>query len=175
MIVAFYKWLHVLVLPFVSLAVPPTFSKAHAHPFYVSVVEINHNKSNALLEISCKLFAEDAETTLEQQYKTPIDLSQPQQKGTIDRLLNDYVQKHLALQADKKAQTLRYVGFEREAESLYCYFEVDNLAAVKTIDITNSLLYDFTDKQINIMHVVVDGVRKSFKLDYPNTQTTFSF
>jgi len=170
----YYKWLPVLFLPF-FLITQPTFSKSHAHPFYVGVVEINHNKTSAALEISCKLFAEDAEAALEQDYKTVIDLGQPQQTKKIDALLADYIPKHLALQADKKAQALHYIGYEREAESLYCYFEVTGIPSVKTLDLTNTLLYDFTDKQINIMHVMVDGVRKSFKLDYPKTEAAFSF
>lgn len=170
MVVWLYQW-----LLFSGLFSPATFSKAHAHPFYVSVVEVNHNSKDAALEISCKLFAEDAETVLEQQYKTTLDLSLPQQKTKIDGLLADYVQKHLSLQVDKKGQKLRYIGFEREAESLYCYFEIDGVAAVKTIDLHNSLLYDFTDKQINIMHVMVNGARQSFKLEYPNTEAAFRF
>jgi len=168
----FQQWLLLFVPLFVSTS---TFSKTHAHPFYVGVVEVNHNKASAALEVSCKLFAEDAQNVLEQQYKTKVDFGQPQQKAAIDRLLNDYVHKHLALQADKKPVQLQYVGFERDAESLYCYFEADGVANVKTIDLNNSLLYDFTDQQINIMHVMVGGVRKSYKLDYPKTEASFSF
>lgn len=175
MVLFLYKWLLIFFLPVVFLRSPQTFSKPHAHPFYVSVVEINYNKTGAALEISCKLFAEDAEAVLEQQYKTSVDFGQPQQTKKIESLLNDYVEKHLSLLADKKLQRLRYIGFEREAESLYCYFEIDGIPAVKTIDLTNSLLYDFSDKQINIMHVMVNGVRKSYKLDYPKTEASFSF
>ena len=172
MFLLFQQWLLLFVPLFVSTA---TFSKPHAHPFYVGVVEVNHNKAGAALDISCKLFAEDAQTVLEQQYKTKVDFGQPEQKATIDRLLNDYVHKHLALQADKKPLNLHYVGFEREAESLYCYFEAEGVPVVKNLDFNNSLLYDFTDQQINIMHVMIGGVRKSFKLDYPNTGASFSF
>lgn len=168
----FHHWLLLLLPLFVSTS---TFSKPHAHPFYVGVVEVNHNKASAALEVSCKLFAEDAQAVLEQQYKTKVDFSQPQQKATIDKLLNDYVHKHLALQADKKPLKLQYVGFEREAESLYCYLEADGVPVVKMLDVNNSLLYDFIDQQINIVHVMVGGMRKSFKLDYPKTDATFSF
>jgi hypothetical protein len=175
MFIWFQQWLLVFLVSLFAPAAHPTFSNAHAHPFYVGVVEVAHNKSAASLEISCKLFAEDAEAALEQQYKTSLDLSQPQQKAKIDGLLADYVPKHLALQADKKDVMLHYIGFEKEAESLYCYFEATAIPSVSTIDLRNSLLYDFTDKQINIMHVMVNGVRKSYKLDYPKTEASFSF
>jgi hypothetical protein len=167
-----YNWLFFL-LPLHGAG--PTFSKPHTHPFYVGVVEVAHNKGTATLEISCKLFAEDVETTLEQTYKKGIDFGATQQKAAIDGLLTDYFSKNLALMADKKALSLHYLGFEQESESLYCYFEVSSIPAVKSILLRNSLLYDFTDKQINIMHVQVNGVRKSFKLDYPQTQATFEF
>jgi hypothetical protein len=175
MFIWLHQWLLVFFIALFAPAAHSTFSKPHAHPFYVGVVEVNHNKSAASLEISCKLFAEDAEAVLEQQYKTTLDLSQPQQKSKIDGLLADYVPKHLALQADKKGVKLRYVGFEKEAESLYCYFEATGIPTVSTIDLRNSMLYDFTDKQINIMHVMVNGVRKSYKLDYPKTEASFAF
>ena len=174
-----YKWflclLPVVLFPTLRQAQDKPFSKPHMHPFYVSVVEVNHNQKDATLEISCKLFAEDAQATLEQDYKTKIDFEQPQQKATLDGLLKTYVQQHLSLVVNKKAALLRYVGFEKEAESLYCYFEIDGVASLQTLDLTNSLLYDFSDKQINIMHVMAGGTRKSYKLDYPDTKVGFSF
>lgn len=168
-----HMWSSLLPWLIALLPVLPTFSKPH--PFYVGVVEVAHNKGAATLELSCKLFAEDIEAALEQQYKTSLDLTQSQQKATIDRLLADYVQKHLLVQAGGRAQPLRFLGFEQETESLYCYFEASGVRTVKTVVLRNSLLYDLTDKQVNIMHVVVDGVRKSYKLDYPDTQASFTF
>ena len=169
MLVSLFSW---LLLPLLSFS---TFSKPYAHPFYVSVVEVNHNAKDATLEISCKLFAEDAQTTLQNDYKTTVDFEQPQQAKKNDALISDYIQKHLSVRTDGKPQTLHYVGFERDAESLYGYFEVPNVASVKTIDLTNSLLYDFSDQQVNIMHVMVGSVRKSYKLDYPKTEAEFGF
>jgi hypothetical protein len=168
-----HKWL--LLLLVAALPGRQTFSKAHAHPFYVSVVELAHNKEAASLEISCKVFAEDAQAVLEKQYKSPVDFNDARQKERLNGLLSEYIQKHLAVTTDEKAQRLRFVGFEQESESLYCYFEVTGVPAVKSIRLTNSLLHDFTEKQINIMHVMVNGARKSYKLDYPATDALFSF
>lgn len=173
MALLFYKWFSVLLLPFLYTA--PTFSKPHAHPFYVSVVEVAHNKAAATLEISCKLFAEDAEVALEKAYNTQVDFGKEEAAKQTGTLLNDYMQKHLNLTTDNQARTLQFAGFEVEAESLYCYFEVTGVPVVKTLNLHNSVLYDFTDKQINIMHVMVDGNRKSYKLDYPKTAAAFQF
>jgi hypothetical protein len=174
MVLLFYKWMLFLLTALFTLP-PQAVAETTKHPFYVSVVEVAHNKTTATLEISCKLFAEDVEVVLEKIYKTPVDFNQPQQAKQIDGYLNTYMTKHLSLAANKKVQPLHYLGFEQEAENLYCYFEVTQIPAITTIDLVNSLLYDFTNQQINIMHVMVNGERKSYKLDYPKTEASFSF
>lgn len=145
------------------------------HPFYVSVTEINHNAKEKTLEVSCKMFVEDLEDILKKNYNTTVDLSNGKNQAQNDKLIADYVSKHFMLNADGKPVKLSYIGYEKDSESAYCYFEVNNLPAVKKLDITNSVLQDLTKDQINIMHVVVNGQRKSTKLDYPNKQASFQF
>lgn len=145
------------------------------HPFYISVTEVNHNAKEKSMEISCKIFAEDLEETLKKDYKVTVDLTAEKQQAQNDKLVADYVSNHLAITTDGKPVKLSYVGFEKQSEAVYCYFEVPNVAAPKKVDFTNSILQDFTDKQINIIHLIVGGIRKSQKLDYPQKQVSFSF
>lgn len=162
------------MLPF-FLNKPAVPGRAALHPFYVSVTEINHNAGNKSLEISCKFFAEDLEQILEKNYKTQLDIAAAKDKAAFDKFIPDYVGKHFSLTVDGKAVALQYVGFEKEKESAYAYFEVDNISSVKNVSATNSLLHDFIDQQINIMHVTVGGKRQSTKLDYPETKAAFQF
>jgi len=145
------------------------------HPFYVSVTEINHNPKEQTLEVSCKMFAEDLEEILKKNYRTAIDLSSEKQQPQNEKMIQDYISKRLAIQANGKALKLNFIGFEKEAESVYCYFETEKVGAVKKLDVTDSILQDFSDKQINIIHVVVNNNRKSQKLDYPDKLASFSF
>ncbi len=152
-----------------------TFSKDHQHPYYISVVEINHNAKDKILEISCKIFTNDFENTLEKNYKTKVDLVNPTDKGAMDKLISDYIKRRLFIKVDNKPVSFSYVGFEKEDEAVYSYFEVDNIAGVKKIDVINSILHDFSDQQINIIHCIVGGKRQSTKLDYPKTNASFDF
>ena len=61
-----------------------------------------------------------------------------------------------------------YVGFEHEKEAVYGYLEVSNVVSVHKIDVSNSLMYDLFDDQVNIMHISVGGKRISTKLNYPD-------
>jgi hypothetical protein len=137
---------------------------------------MNYNAAEKDLEISCKIFTDDLEKTLANNYKAKVDLTTPADKNEANRLVKEYVKNHLLLKVDNKAVTLEFVGFEKENDAVWSYFEVKNItAAPKKIDITNSILYEAYDKQINLMHVTVGGNRKSYRLNYPDKEASFQF
>ena len=145
------------------------------HPFYVSTTEINHNAADKNLEISCRIFTDDFETTLTKAYQSKIDLFKPKDTAALDKYIFDYIKKHLVIKLDGKPVVFEYVGHEREEESVWSYLQVPNTVAPKKIEISNNILYDAFDQQINIMHVSVGGKRKSMKLNYPETIGKFEF
>lgn len=145
------------------------------HPFHVSVVEINHNAADKTLEISCKIFTDDFEKVLAQNYKTKTDLINPPNKAAMDTLVKKYLFSHFSLRANGKPCTLTYVGFENEKEAAYGYIEVDNIATVNKVEISSNIMYDMFDDQMNIFHVIVNGNRKSNKLNYPDKDLTVTF
>jgi hypothetical protein len=145
------------------------------HPLYITVTEISHNAREKILEVSCKAFTNDLEAVLEKMTKTKVDLSAVADKKNTDRLIEAYVEKHLLLQCDGKAVALHFIGSEKEADGTWSYFQVNDIASVKKIDVVNNLLYDGFDQEINIMHVTVGGERKSTRLDYPAANASFQF
>lgn len=145
------------------------------HPFHVSVVEINHNAADKTLEISCKIFTDDFEKVLAQNYKTKTDLINPPNKAAMDSLVKKYLFSHFSLKANGKPAVLNYIGFENEKEAAYGYIEVENIASVSKIEISSNIMYDMFDDQMNIFHVIVNGNRKSNKLNYPEKELTVSF
>lgn len=172
----FYKWLMVYTCWLATGALntkPSThFSK---HPFYIAVTEINLNTSDKTLEVSCKMFADDLEQIIEKNKHTQLDISADKDKPKFDSYIPDYINNHLSVSVDGKPLNLSYIGFEKEKESAYCYFQAENVSSLKKIDIHNSILHDFTAEQINIIHVIVNGKRQSTKLDYPTSTASFSF
>ena len=172
MAVIFYKWLFISFLSFFSA---PKESAVRPHPFYIAVTEVNHNASEKTLEISIKLFADDFEQILNKNYKQSLDIGNDKQKALIDKFALDYISKHLQFTVDGKPRQLSYLGFEKDKESAYCYLQIDNIPSVKRIDVTNTILHDFNDTQINIVHAVVNGKRQSTKLDFPNKQASFTW
>ena len=181
MVPLLFKWLTLSLLAFgtpdpgESIAAGTPIAAEVRHPFYVSVTEIAHNPQSKSLEITCKIFADDLEDILKKNYKTTVNLTSAAQQEQNNRLVADYFTRHLALATDGRPVKLSFVGFEKDSESAYCYFEVSNIAALKKLDVSNSILQDLTSEQINIMHVTVNGSRKSYKLNFPNKQASFTF
>jgi hypothetical protein len=173
MAAVFYKWL--VFCSWWLVAGGQQHHSVSKHPFYISVTEINLNTSDKTLEVSCKMFADDLEQVIEKNNHTQLDISSGKDKARFDSYISAYVKNHLSISVDGKTGNLSYIGFEKESESAYCYFQVEHISSLKKIDISNSLLHDYTSDQVNIIHVMVNGKRQSTKLDYPNRTASFNF
>ena len=173
----FYKWSTIcgcwlMSLTSTKLAPPQPFAR---HPFYIAVTEITLNSSDKILEVTCKMFANDLGQSIGKNNHAQLDIFSDKDKANFDKYIPVYVKNHLSLLVDGKAASLSYISFEMERESVYCYFQVENISSLKKIDITDSILYDFTPGQINIIHVTVNGKTQSAKLNYPDKNASFSF
>lgn len=153
----------------------PAGLPAKSHPLYVTVTEVNHNTKDKILEISCKIFTNDFEEAIEKTFHKKVDLSQPKDKAAADKLVSDYISRHLQLQVDGKPVVMQFVGSEKETDATWSYFQVNNVISVKKLDIINDLLYESFANEINIMHVSVGGNRESKKLNSPDTRAVFQF
>lgn len=145
------------------------------HPFYVSVISINQEKNATNLEISCRIFFDDLENALEKEHRTPINLVKPIDKEKTEQYIAQYLEKNLRVQVNGKAQPLRYMGYSIEDDAAWCFLEATDVGTIKEMAVLNSLLYASQEKQSNILHVTIGGVRKSTKLDNPKTKASFSF
>jgi hypothetical protein len=149
--------------------------KGVTHPLYVTVTEVNHNAKDKTLEMSCKIFTNDFEAALEKSFHIKTDLTHPKDKKAADKLVSDYIQKHFQIKVDGRQLALEFVGSEKETDATWSYFQVSNILSVKKIEITNSILYETFEGEINLMHVTVSGNRKSDKLTSPETNAVFDF
>lgn len=190
MVIKLYKRFSILFLIFSVLLVTvflvtgftfrlssfPTKVSAPLHPIFVSVTEMNHNPKDKTLEISCKIFTDDFETVLAKATGSKIDLFSPKDTALTGKQISNYIGKHLVITIDGKPAKLNLIGFERELDAVWSYFEVSQVVSTpRNISVMNDLLYDNFKEQINLMHVTVGGNRKSTKLDNPDSNAAFSF
>lgn len=161
------KWLFIIILS--------TGVSNKSHPIYVSVTEIEHNAKEKTLEVSCKIFTDDFEQTLRKLTDKRIDLLNPMLKAEMNEIVRDYVQKHLRLNADGRNVKLNFIGFEQQEEGITSFLQADNITKIKELSITDNILYEYKSEQISIIHVTVNGNRKSTKLNNPEDKAIFTF
>ncbi|MDQ0637044.1 hypothetical protein QF042_000609 [Pedobacter sp. W3I1] len=145
------------------------------HPLHVSTTEVNFNAKDKTLEVSCKIFSDDFEAILTKLYKQKTDLSNPNMKSTMDELVKKYLLSHLQLKANGKAVAMNYIGFEIDHEATNIYLEVEKISSIKSIEVSNTILYDMFDDQMSIVHIVKGPIRKSTKILYPEKKFTANF
>ncbi len=163
-VLALFLWWMVPLLP--EKVVAKRLSMAH--PFHVSVTEINQNTAARTLEVQSKFFTDDFEATLKTVYNTKADLTEAALHEKMDTLVSRYLRSRLQLQINDKPVALQYLGFEQEKEAVYVYLEAVNIAAsVQRVTCYSKLLYEQFADQVNIFHVTTAKGKKSTKLDNP--------
>ena len=176
MAVYLYKWLcGVFILLSFDYSGKTSSLVSGIHPLYVSVTEISHNAKDKTVEISCKIFTNDFETTLQKFAHRKVDLSDLKNKQTADKYISEYIQKNLKLKLDGRMVDLSFVGSEKETDATWSYFQINNIPKVKKIEMVNTILYDVFAQEINIIHVTIGGIRKSTKLSNPEANASFEF
>lgn len=143
------------------------------HPYYVGVAEIKCQPDKSL-NCSIKLFTDNLETELKNEYQININLIKPANRKSTEQLLGIYLKKHFELQQNNQAISLTFLGFEIEDDATWCYLEGKLISPNSELGISNSLLYDQFPSQINIVHFEQNGKRQSAKVQNPNRNLSFN-
>lgn len=145
------------------------------HPFYISVIDLKHDAKQQSLNISIRLFTNDLEDALRKTTKKPVDILNPKNKEYTDSIVCNYILKRLIIQFNSKNQKLNFIGYEKEEESIWAYFEISKCLNPKKITVETKLLYDYLPQEVNIVHVEFKAIKKSFKLTNPENRVEFDF
>lgn len=135
------------------------------HPLHLSVVDIHHNPENRSLEITQRLFADDLEDALRQFTADKVDVLNPPNPEHLKKIIGDYVLQNFNLYLNDKAAKLNYLGYEREEEAIWVYFEVTKVPDFRSIEVTNTVFFEMFDDQTNLINVKKGGKIRSMKLD----------
>ena len=130
-----------------------SFFKLQAHPFYVSICEMNYKSDEARLEISLRIFTDDLEIAMQNWGLGKLNLGEEKENPKADSLVSLYVLKLLKIQVQGENLRIHYVGKEVERELSWVYLEVDNLSDFDKIKISNRILFQSFAGQSNLIHV----------------------
>ena len=136
-----------------------------AHPFHNSIAEMEWNKEAQAFEIALSLWPVDLEKVLgaskeiRSKIKKTINVDDPDQHEILNSGIQQYVNAKLQAEIDSMPFEMKWLGFEVEKETVWCYFEWKlpqeaqkdlNLETKKLeIFISNQLFFELQDDQQN--------------------------
>jgi len=144
-----------------------SFTKAK-HPYHVGSVEINYNSKSKTFEITGRFFLDDLENALGKKYGKPFHFNDPKYKDQLNEALKNYCAEYFRLKTNSQFVKANFVGYEEDQESVDIYMESESVESPRKVEAAVSFLYNLFDDQINIVHIIINGERKSEKLTYPN-------
>lgn len=137
------------------------------HPYHVGSVELKYNSTSKTFQITGKFFLDDLENALKEKFGKAVHFNDAKYRTQINSFLTAYCEEYLKLKADNKFLKISYIGHEEDLESVNIYLESEKIASPKKIETAVSFLYNLFDDQLNIIHIIVNGERKSDRLLYP--------
>ena len=138
-----------------------TISCFALHKFYVSTTSIKYIPEDRSLQITVQVFTDDFEFTL-QKITSGIKLNPDNKVELVDSLIKKYFKKNLVFKSKDSILQFDYLGKIYRNDLLVAYLEILLDSTITNFDVKNTLLFDFTDDQKNILHFRSRGRRKSF-------------
>ncbi len=139
------------------------------HKFYVSIYQINYNKKENRIEITSRIFIDDLDAVLEKNYKKKIEIGTSKETPSDIDLFQKYITQHFILKINGQKKSYSYISKEIDGHELVCYFKINKIEKIKTLEVENSALFELNQEQQNIMQINVFGKKQSLTLTHKKT------
>jgi len=127
---------------------------AALHDYHMSNIDIEYNAETQALEIIMKIFIDDLEDGIKASgVEEKLYLCTDREVETGDVQVYTYLQEKMKLNVDGEAVSFNYIGKETSEDlvAMYCYLEVEDVPFVNEITVSNDMLMEVFDDQINII------------------------
>ena len=145
------------------------FSAFTFHKFYVGVFQIDYFKEKKAVQITARLFIDDLEKALYKKHNKHFYLTTKDEISDANSYIASYLSEKLKIKINNKVQTLQFLFKEQENNIVICYLKINFKDNMKELDIYNTILTDIFDEQQNLVHLNINGNKKTIL--FTNTET----
>lgn len=157
------------------LLIAVTLTSAAAHKFYVAVFQIEYAPAKKQLQITSRVFIDDLDAALSKKYGKKMYLCTTKEIPQATDYLKQYFTDKMHIKINGSAKALVFKMRETEDDVLLCYFTIPADAAIKSLQIENTFLFEAYSEQQNIIHTKVNGNKKSLLLTIDTPSGTIEF
>jgi len=132
---------------------------AQAHRYHTSVTRLEYNAEERLVEITVQTFADDIEAALSRHNgggRVRLDST-----AKTNALLLDYLRNVIELKNGEERLELQWIGMELKGHSAWFYLQASAPQGPAKTTVSNRLLFELFNDQVNIVNVVQNGKRES--------------
>jgi hypothetical protein len=148
---------------FLLLFIIPLLSFS-AHKYYLSLTQIEFKESSKSVQIIINVFMDDIETALNKDNNIDLQLSTKKELANNDVYFENYLRRKLQFKIDTIVKEFKYIGKEYDGDLVYFYLEIENIAKVSSIEVTNKILLKHFPTQENLIKSKVGTKNKSILL-----------
>lgn len=148
--------------------------RALAHKFHTSFTEANYNAEAGTLEVTLRTFPDDLEAALRRRASlAPAPSAATGQKPAakdgqkeFEERVAAYVAETFLLKTEKGDPVkISWVGMDAGVDSAWLYFEARVPAGATDLRLSNRLLFDLFDDQINLVNLRTQGGRAALRFE----------
>jgi hypothetical protein len=121
------------------------------HKFYVSIYQVDFVPEKKRVEITARIFIDDLNLALEQEFKTKINLGEISETSQDVLFLEKYLTKHLRISIDGKEKSVLFLSKEIENNVVIVYLKISDVKKINAIKIHNNALLELYEDQQNII------------------------
>jgi hypothetical protein len=138
------------------------------HKFYVSIYQINFNQNKKRVEITSRIFVDDLNEILNKKFSKKTFLGERNEHDEDVLLLKKYISDNLLITINGKPSKYSFISKELENNILICYFNINEISKIKTIEIQNTTLFDLNTDQQNIIQTTINQNKQTLLLTSDN-------
>ncbi|WP_291119426.1 DUF6702 family protein [Flavobacterium sp. UBA6135] len=138
-----------------------SLTAASIHKFYVSINQINFVSEKKELQITSRFFIDDVNNALEKKHKSIFYLADKRETPEMTKAFEAYYFENFSIKVNNKSAKLQIVNREIEDDVIILYSVSKNISKISSIEVKNTMLFDFISEQQNIIHSSVLGKKRS--------------
>ena len=135
------------------------------HPIHISVCDIEYDPPTQALQVTHRLFLDDLESAINTRHGLYMDIAKPKDMAERDSLVQHYLLSNFEVSVDGRRLEKTFIGVEIVDDVLYGYIEIVSVKKFKQIRVTDSVLMELFDDQVNLVHVKYNNKTRSLKLE----------
>lgn len=147
----------------------------HFHKYYISVSNATYSQSAKSVQMISRFFIDDMEDVLNMRQEKAVVLGDPATIEELYPLLKDYIARKLTVQINGAASIPSFIGAEYESDQILLYIELPSESVPNEITIKFNAFLEMFEEQKNLIHMKINGKRRTLLIDKNNALDSVKF